>query len=70
MKLLVTLEAHGIFGSNFCIFFILPVTGRQIGDEGLPSIILASHGLLVEMLIILELHIYFDQILHTGTYTF
>ena len=33
----------------------------------LPSIILAGHGLLVKMLIILELHIYFDQILHTGT---
>ena len=30
----------------------------------------AVHGLLVKMLIIIELHIYFDQILHTGTYTF
>ena len=46
------------------------VTGRQIGDEGLPSIILAGHGLLVKMLIILELQIYFDQILQTGIYTF
>ena len=52
------------------MFFILPVTGRQTGDEGLPSIILASHGLLVKILLILELHIYFYQIVHTGTYTF
>ena len=65
----ITLEPHGIFGSNFA-YSLFYVTGRQIGDEGLPSIILASHGLLVKMLIILELHIYFDQILHTDTYTF
>ena len=67
--MLITLEPLGIFGSNFAhsLFY---VTGRQFGDVGLPSIILAGHGLLVKMLIILELHIYFDQILHTGTYTF
>ena len=65
----ITLEPHGIFGSNIA-YSLFYVTGRQIGDEGLPSIILASHGLLVKMLIILELHIYFDQILHTDTYTF
>ena len=65
----ITLEPHGIFGSNFA-YSLFYVTGRQIGDEGLPSIILASHGLLVKILIILELHIYFDQILHTDTYTF
>ena len=63
--MLITLEPHGIFGSNFA-YSLFYVTGRQIGDEGLPSIILAGHGLLVKMLIILELHIYFDQILHTG----
>ena len=72
MKLLITLEPHGIFGSSFAysfffFFFFFYVTGRQIGNEGLPSIILAGYGLLVKMLIILELHIYFDQILHTGT---
>ena len=69
VKMLITLEPHGIFGSNFP-YSLFYFTGRQIGDEGLPSIILAGHGLLVKMLIILELHIYFDQILHTGTYTF
>ena len=49
------------------ILHILYFNGRQIGDEGLSSIILAGHGLLVKILIILDLHIYFDQILHTGT---
>ena len=67
--MLITLEPHGIFGSNFA-YSLFYVTGRQFGDEGFPSIILAGHGLSVKMLIILELHIYFDQILHTGTYTF
>ena len=67
--MLITLEPHGIFGSNFA-YFLFYVTGRQFGDEGLPSIILAGHGLLVKMLIILGLNINFDQILHTGTYTF
>ena len=67
--MLRTLEPHGIFGSNFA-YSLFYINGRQTGDEGLPSIILAGHGLLVKMLIILELHIYFDQILHTGTYTF
>ena len=52
------------------ILLILYFTGRQIGDEGLSSIILAGHGLLVKILIILDLHIYFDQILHTGTQHF
>ena len=48
----ITLEPHGIFGSNFA-YSLFYVTGRQIGDEGLLSIILASHGLLVKMLICL-----------------
>ena len=42
MKMPITLEPHGIFGSNFA-YSLFYVTGRQIGDEGLPSIILASH---------------------------
>ena len=67
--MLITLEPHGLFCSNFA-YSSFYVTGRQFGDEGLPSIILTGHGLLVKMLIILELHIYFYQILHTGTYTF
>ena len=52
------------------ILYILYLTGRQIGDEGLTSIILAGHGLLVKILIILDLHILFDQFLHTGTQHF
>ena len=43
MKMLITLETHGIFGSNFA-YSLFYVTGRQIGDEGLPSIILAGQS--------------------------
>ena len=60
VKMLITLETHGIFGSNFAhlLLFIqyCPATGMQNGDEGLTSIILACHGLLVKMLITLEPH--------------
>ena len=58
MKMLITLELHGIFGSNFAYLFILtfPATGMQYGEEALPSIILTSPGLLVKKLITLELH--------------
>ena len=50
------------------LHIVLYFTGRQIGDEGLSSIILAGHGLSVKILIILDLHIYFDHILHTDTF--
>ena len=50
------------------ILHILYFTGSQIGDEGLSSIILACHSLSVKILIILDLHIYFDHILHTDTF--
>ena len=56
--MLITLEPHWIFGSNFSYLFILicPDTVMQNRDKGLPSIILVSRGLLVKMLINLEAH--------------
>ena len=44
VKMLITLELHGIFGSKFV----------KKGDEASPTIILASRALLVKMLITLE----------------
>ena len=39
---LITLEPHGIFGSNFAYLLILTLSSRmQYGDEALPSIFLA-----------------------------
>ena len=38
------------------------------GGEGLPSIILDSQCLSVEMLINLDRRVYFNQILHTNTF--
>ena len=49
---LITLEPHGIFGSNFAYLLIFTLSahyhGMQNGDEALPSIILAGLGLLVK----------------------
>ena len=60
VKMLITLEPDGIFGSNFAYLFILtfncPATGMQNGDDAMTSIILADRGLLVKMLITLETH--------------
>ena len=53
MKMLITLEQHGIFGSKA---YYCPATGMQNGDVALLSIILAGRGLLVKMLITLDLH--------------
>ena len=67
VKILITLEPYGIFGSNVTYLFILILCshpGMQNGDEGLPSIVLSGRGRLVKMLITLELH----QILHTTTF--
>ena len=53
VKMLITLEPHGIFGSNFvnlCISTLLSYW-LQNGDEASPSIILAGRALLVKMLI-------------------
>ena len=58
VKMLITLEPHGIFGSNFVSLCIdhCPVTDMKKCDEASPSIILAGRALFVKMLINLELH--------------
>ena len=57
MKMLITLERHGIFESNFAyLFYHCPATGMQNGDAALQSIIFAGQGILVKMLITLEPH--------------
>ena len=59
VKMLITIEPHGIFGSNFVyiyVFYYCPATGMKKGDEASPSIILAGRALLVKMLITLEPH--------------
>ena len=47
VKILITLESHGIFRSNFAYLFILTLSsaGMQNGDEALPNIILAGRGI-------------------------
>ena len=54
--MLITLEPHGIFGSNFVCSCVLhcPVNGMKKGDKASPSIILAGQVLLVKMLLTLE----------------
>ena len=60
LKMLITLEPHGIFDSNFVYLCILTLsshwTGMKKVDEASPSIILAGLALWVKMLITLELH--------------
>ena len=59
VKMLITLEPHGIFGSNFAYLCILTLSShwyKKKGDEASPSIILAGQALLVKMLITLEPH--------------
>ena len=58
VKMLITLEPHGIFGSNFVHLCILTLSSHlyEKGDETSPSIILAGQALLVKMLITLEPH--------------
>ena len=48
VKMIISLEPHGIFDSNF------PATAIQNGDEASSIIILAGRALLVKMLITLE----------------
>ena len=72
MKIFITFEPYRILGSNSAYLFILILfthPGMQNGAEGLPSIVLAGHGILVKMLITLEPHVYFFfyQIVHTNT---
>ena len=56
MKILITLEPHGIFCSNFVYLCILhcPATGMKKGEEASSGFILACQALLVKMLITLE----------------
>ena len=56
VKMLITLEPHGIFGSNFVYLCILTLSSHwyEKCDEASPSIILAGRALLVKMLITLE----------------
>ena len=58
MKMLITLEPHGIFGSNFVHIFILRLSShwKEKGDEASPNIIMAGPALFVKMLRTLELH--------------
>ena len=58
VKLLITLEPHSIFGSNFVYLCILTLSSHwyKKGDEASPSIILTGRALLVKMLITLEPH--------------
>ena len=58
VKMLITFEPHGIFGSNFVYLCILTLSRRwyEKGDEVSPSIILFGQALLVKMLITLEPH--------------
>ena len=60
MKMLITLEPYGIFGTNVAYLFVLicPATGMQNGDKEMLSIVLAGRRLLVKiMLITLEPHV-------------
>ena len=56
VKMHITLELHGIFGSNFVLMYfnIRPATGMKNCDEVSLSIILTGRALLVKMLITLE----------------
>ena len=58
MKILITLEPDGIFGSNFVYLCILKFSSHwyEKSDEASPSFILAGQDLLVKMLITLEPH--------------
>ena len=56
VKLLITLEPHGIFCSNFVYSCILTLSSHwyEKRDEAPPSISLAGRAILVKMLIALE----------------
>ena len=48
VKMLITLESHGIFGSHFAYLFILILSGHlyenENNDKGMTSIILDGQG--------------------------
>ena len=58
VKMLITLEPHGIFGSNFAYLCIYTLSSHRYekGDEASPSIILAGRALLMKILITREPH--------------
>ena len=58
MKMLITLQPHGIFGSNFVYLRISTLSSQwyEKGDEASPSIILVGLALLVTLLMTLEPH--------------
>ena len=58
VKILLTLEPYGIFGSTFAYLYIYILSSHWYanGDEGLPIIILAGRDLLVKIPITLKLH--------------
>ena len=71
VKILITLQPYGIFESHFAYLSVLISSsnpGMQNGGDGLPSIYFSGQGLLVKMLISLELHEYFNQILFAYLY--
>ena len=69
VKMFITLEPHGIFGSNFAYLCILTLPSHwyEKCDEASPSIILAGQALLVKMLITGTWNrmVYLVQILYT-----
>ena len=64
VKMIITLEPHGMFCSNFVYLCILtfPDNGMKKDDEASPNIIFAGQALLVKMLIILELQIVYTYV--------
>ena len=57
VKMLIALEQHGIFGSNFVYLCILTLPSHWYanGDEALSNIILPGRSLIMKMFITLEL---------------
>ena len=54
VKIIITLEPHCIFETNFACLYTL--TGMQNGDEAAPSIISAGQGPSYKILITIEPH--------------
>ena len=68
VKMLITLEPHGIFRFNFAfIYFVQPLLCKTVCQE-FAEHILVGQGLLVNMPITLEQHGIFNQILHNNTF--
>ena len=65
IKMLITLEPHVIFGSNFVYLCIITLSSHwyEKGDEASQSIILAGRALLVKMLITFFFSYFFFRIL-------